>query len=507
VIRKRSICLLLLGLAAAAFAEGDDVWNAGPLFDEFQLTLTLGERTEILGPLFNSQQEPEIRRWGLPPLFSATHNTGTDSTEYDVFYPVMTYDRAGGEFRFQFFQLLSFAGGRHQEENEARRFTIFPFYFQQRSTIPEDNYTAVWPFYGHLKGRLFRSEVEFVAWPFYSKTVRRPSASALPDDPFLDLGSRFLSARRGAITTYNYVYPFFHRRYGDGLEGWQLWPFYGAEQKTITTRTNQWGDLETIGGHDKRFVLWPFFFDETVDIGTENPRHLQALLPFYAALRSPQRDSTSYIWPFGPAITDDRARQYREVDAPWPLVVFAHGEGKNTKRVWPFYSHAANTNLESGFYCWPVYKYNRIHAAPLERDRTRILLFLWSRTTDRNTQTGVARERTDLWPLYTYRRDVEGNTRLQCLAALEPLLTNGKSIERNYSPLWSVWRAERNAQTGAASQSLLWNLYRRESAPGAKKCSLLFGLFQYQSDSQGRRHRLFYVPVGGRRAPTPPGSP
>jgi hypothetical protein len=58
-----------------------------------------------------------------------------------------------------------------------------------------------------------------------------------------------------------------------------------------------------------------------------------------------------------------------------------------------------------------------------------------------------------------------------------------------------LWRSEDNPRTGAASQSLLWNLYRRNTAPASKKCSLLFGLFQYQSGLNMKEMRLFYVPV------------
>jgi len=109
--------------------------------------------------------------------------------------------------------------------------------------------------------------------------------------------------------------------------------------------------------------------------------------------------------------------------------------------------------------------------------------------------------RIDCWPLFTARRDREGNSRLQVLSILEPLLPSNKSIERDYSPLWSIWRAERNAKTGAASQSLLWNLYRRETAPESRKCSLLFGLFKYESNANGSRWRVFYVPFGHDRNP------
>jgi hypothetical protein len=206
------------------------------------------------------------------------------------------------------------------------------------------------------------------------------------------------------------------------------------------------------------------------------------------------RDSTSVPFLFGVTVTDDRAKKYREVGAPWPLVVFRRGETANTSRVWPFYSHATNEFLESDFYLWPLYKYNRVHSDPLDRDRTRILFYLYSDTIERNTETGTFLRRRDCWPLFTHRQDWNGNERLQILALLEPILPNNKSIERNYSPLWSVWRAEKNARTGAQSQSLLWNLYRRETGTNISKTSVLFGLVQHSSTTNGNRWRLFYWP-------------
>ena len=141
-------------------------------------------------------------------------------------------------------------------------------------------------------------------------------------------------------------------------------------------------------------------------------------------------------------------------------------------------------------------------APPLDRRRTRILFFLYSDLVEKNEATGTALQRTDLWPLFTAKRDHNGNERLQLIAPLEPLLPNNKSIERNYSPIWSVWRSEKNAKTGSSSQSFLWNLYRRDTTPETRKCSLLFGIFQYQSGSEGRRLRVFYMPVLKNRKPS-----
>ena len=473
---RRSHCLLLLvclcfaGAGRAADVSGPAAnasVNYGPLLSRFPLTLDAGERMEVLGPLFYREQREADSTVALPPFFSHTANPEADSEERDFLYPVLTYDRFGGESRWQLFQLFSFARGSDQEQNQARRFTIFPFYFQQRSTDEARNYTALFPFYGQLKNRLFKDEIRFTAFPLYARTRKRD------------------------VITDNYVFPFVHVRHGDSLEGWQFWPFYGHEHKGITSKTNGFGEAELIPGHEKSFALWPVFLNQTSGIGTENPQVQHAVLPLFATLRSPNRDSTTALWPFF-TWTDDREKKYREWDFPWPFLVVARGEGKTTTRVFPFFSQAQSTNAQSDFYLWPLYKYNRLHSDPLDRERTRILLFLYSEVREQNTATGKARSRHALWPLFTRRQDFDGNTRLQLLAPIEPLLPNSKSVDRNWSPLWTLWRSERNSARGTASQSLLWNLYRSETTPTTKKNSLLFGLIQYQSDNESKRWRWFY---------------
>lgn len=483
IIRRKSILLWCLGLLLAATAQIHSAPNVGPLFDLFPLALDTGFRTEAIGPLFYQQHKDDGECIvAVPPLFSYTSNTSTESEEFDFIYPLLTYDRFGKEFRWQLFQLLSFSGGQNQDQIQKKRFTIFPIYFQQRSPDPELNYTALAPIYGHLKNRLLRDEIFFVMFPLYSQTRKRD------------------------VVTDNYLYPFFHLRHGNSLRGWQFWPLVGSEHKGITTRTNGFGETETIGGQDKFFALWPIYFNQLAGIGTDNPQKSVAVLPLFNVQRSPLRDSTSVIWPFFNVI-DDRGKKYREWEMPWPFVVFARGEGKTTSRIFPLFSQAHTDTLESDFYLWPLYKYNRLRTGALDRERTRILFFLYSDVNEKNTETKTARHRVDFWPLFTSRRDFNGNARLQLLAPLEPLLPNNKSIERNYSPLWSVWRSEKNPITDATSQSFLWNLYRRERRADDRKCSLLFGLFQYQSNAGGKRLRLLYVPIVNTKKRTEDGSP
>src|SRR5688572_32974786 len=193
--------LALVGLLGRLSAQP----VAGPLFSEFRLTLDLGRRIEVGGPLFYSERRDEVTQWALPPLMSLTADEGVDSREFDLLYPLLTYDRFGAEYRFQIFQVFNFAGGRGPNETNKHRFSLFPFYLQQRSADRTENYTSVLPFYGHLKNRFFRDEVFYVMMPIY------------------------VQSRKRDVVTDNYVFPFFHLRHGDGLTGWQLWPIVGHE--------------------------------------------------------------------------------------------------------------------------------------------------------------------------------------------------------------------------------------------------------------------------------------
>jgi len=459
-------------------AGADDWLHAGLLFDHFSLTLAPGDRTEAVGPFFYDEQRETQHTWAVPPLLSMARDPELELKEFDFLYPLVTYDRYGGQYKLQFFEVFLFAGGPTQRENVRNRFTIFPIYFQQRSTLSNENYTAVVPFYGHLKHRLYHDDIFFVMFPFYSETRKRD------------------------VITDNYVYPFVDTRHGNGMHGWQVWPVVGHDQKVVTTSTNGFGDVKTNGGYDSKFVLWPFYLNDKTGIGTTNPAWQQASLPAYSILRSPNRDSTTILWPFFSRV-DDRENKYREWDLPWPVIVFARGEGKTTSRVLPFYGHSYNTNLESDFYFWPVYKHNHAHFETLDRDRVRIAFFLYDDVIDKNLETGKSRRRTGLWPFYMRQSDFSGNSRLQVLALLEEFTVGSHKIARDWSPVWSVWRSEKNPGTGASSQSLLWNLYRHDDAPEHKRTSLLFGLYQHQSDSGTNRTRLCYIPLGTTRSARP----
>src|ERR1700691_5605979 len=99
----------LLNVCDSSFAEDD--FQAGPLFAQFPLTLDSGHRTEAMGPFFYDQQKGSEKIWAIPPLFSHKTDPAIEFREDDFLYPLLTYEFYGKEYRWQFFQLLSFSGG------------------------------------------------------------------------------------------------------------------------------------------------------------------------------------------------------------------------------------------------------------------------------------------------------------------------------------------------------------------------------------------------------------
>lgn len=460
-------------VASQAARAGEAELLAGPLWQDIGLTLEPGTGEEGFGPLYYRQDREDEVLWAVPPVVSALKSKDGEKGQWFVLPPVFSWRRYGEDTRWQFFQLLNGSRMETIRDPEVRRINLFPFFLYQDAPDQERSYWSLFPIYGTVRNRLYRDEIQYAAFPLW------------------------MTSRKGTMTTHNVLFPFLHLREGPGLRGWQFWPFVGHEHLEPSTRTNLADVVEPVPGHDKTFVLWPIGFHNRTGLGTDNEGRVDAVLPLFYRERTPKKDHTSVGWPFI-SWTEDREQKYHQWNAPWPLVGFARGEGKTLDRVLPLFSVGRTPTLEAQTYLWPLYRRRHLHTESIDRDRRQFAVFLYSDLKERNFDTGKSARRIDAWPFFSWTRDTEGRERLQALSLLDPL-RRGAGLERNWAPLWALWRDEWNPATGAESQSLLWNLYRREARPGVTKGSLLFGLVQYQSDSAGRRWRWLHL--GPRLAP------
>jgi hypothetical protein len=448
----------------------EDPIQAGPVFTEFQTIWESGRKTEILGPLAMWETTADERNWGVYPLMSYQSAPIVEVEELDVLYPLFTWRKQGTESRWQFFQFLNFAGASYQSEDPVVRRTVFPFYFQQQSRSGTNDYIAVLPFYGHARNRMFRDEFDFYMFPLY------------------------LRSRKGELVTKNYVMPFVHTRHGPGWDGWQVWPLFGWERKETGWTTNHLGDRVLSPGGGKVFAMWPLFFNEKLRLGTPQATTNFAVLPFYSRQRGTNLHQTSILWPFF-SRTEDRSKGFVEWGAPWPFIGWADSTNKTARRFFPFYGVAKAPGVESRLVMWPFYTHRKAEDGAMRRDRWRVAFFLYDDVRLQSKTDGRYRRERALWPFFVWKRDLEGRERLQVLELLETLFRNRDSVQRNYSPLWALYRSENNPNTGRSSESLLWNLYRRDVSPTSVRTSSFFGLIQtFRGDDDRRHWRWLWFP-------------
>ena len=109
--------------------------------------------------------------------------------------------------------------------------------------------TRRWAFYGTIKHRLFRDEIFIVMFPLYSETHKE-------------------------TMTRNYLCPIFSLRHGNELEAGNSGRLWVMNTKTLTTKTNGFGDVDIVGGYDKWFYLWPFGLKQLAGVGTDSRAEL-----------------------------------------------------------------------------------------------------------------------------------------------------------------------------------------------------------------------------------------
>jgi len=453
------LALLCLGALPARAAE--PALNLWPLYDDRVDPVEQAHVQSALGPILEWSRgvDQPVESAAFRPLFYRLQDQRQmqDRTEVDILYPLFTYRR---DERDSEFQLLQVFNGRREGPPDARerRLDLFPFYFSGR-TAEGDSYWAVMPFGGRIRDRLSQDEISFVLFPLYARFVRGETATRYTPWPFVSVTD------------------------GPGRSAFRVAPFYGKDTQA--------------GVFERDFVLWPFYLHQRTGLDTDNPEETHAVLPFYVQQRAPKRDSTTVLWPFF-TYTDDRERGFTQWDAPWPLVQIARGERRRITRVLPFFSVEERvlrhefllTELRSRqqIVLFPVYIRTEDAVPGTVTVRDRILWWLYSdqRQTGRDGDT----RRVDAWPFVLYTRDREGAVRFQALALIEALLPGNEWVERNYSPLWSLYTLRRSPE-GAEVHSVLWNLLRHEETPTGRSIDVLGPLLRYREAEARSRLSLF----------------
>ena len=470
------ICLLILFFIGENSSSEEEDFSLGPLFDSDQDKTQQTQEVDALGPFITSKKTETRFEYGFHPLFYLVEDTEKDSTEFDFLYPVATYDRRENDRRFQFFfYLLFYETVQTRSGFVENEFHLFPFIFGKNAEDENDSYFALFPIYGNLKNKFARDEINFLLFPL------------------------FLRTKKDEATNYSFLWPFFGYYTGGGQKGFKFWPLFGYRKKE--------------GSFDEKFALWPVFASKRRVFYGEEIRSL-SVLPFYSVVESDQRSQTTYLWPFFNHLVDKK-KGIERWDVPWPFFNFTRGKEVEETRIFPLYSSEKSEKDEEGFFLWPLYRYDRGTFEDYKRTRNSVLFILYSDIKEEPIiEGGKSGRRIDFWPLFSYKRDREGNLSFNFLSILEPFLSYNEGIERNYSSFWRLYQWKRY-NDGRKTSSFLWNTFKSESGKEGIKINLqpiipifsykdwedeskiyfLGGLFGYKSDHYKKTIKLFYIPI------------
>lgn len=456
--------LPLLGLLLIIHspARGES-WGIWPFFsyyaDEAQREM------EILGPLFTWREGRDGEEWGVRPLLYYTGHPSQELQRWEFLYPLGKYQQREGDHKFY---LIPFSLFRDEvtstspERREENSSIVTAFWGQ---TDEGERYGGVFPFAGRLKDRFGRDEITFYLWPLYSR---------IEDD--------------GEITE-RIVWPFFSLTRGEA-EGLYIWPL--------------WGRRERVGEYARGFVLWPLYTYMDEDLGTDDPVSKRYYLPLYVSVRSQSGGTDMFLPPF---FFHQKGYDppFEKWEIPWPFLTLVRGGGVRETTVLPLFRVRDEERKRRRFFLWPLYKYEWDLMGNEQEEVYRLALINKYRAV-REIETERKAIDANLWPLFDYRRGLDGGVDLYIFPLL-PLHDEG--MTRNIYPLFWVYRHHRSP-TGQTLSDFLWGLYRRRTSPhgsstqlafllriekkgsGDLYLSLLEGLFRYQRiEERGKVGVLF----------------
>lgn len=449
-------CFSLL-LALPARAE-ENVW---PFFVKRSDPSVPAESTEYLGPLV-FQHVNGTRTQGVRPLFMTTR-TG-EVTEGNFIYPFFTWRHEPGYRFFSFFQLVNFRSDTNAEAESDNRFDIWPFYFSRNSTDnPAGNYRAFFPLGGTIKNRFGKERINFVLFPLYGQTLKN-----------------------GKLTT-NAPWPFLSFIGGEGYHGFEFWPLFGRQGRA--------------NDYERQFYLWPLFYKSETHLDDPVPEVKLGALPFYARDTGPGYISETYVWPFFGYADRTIPYQYHERRYFWPLFVQGHGDRREVNRWAPFYTHSNIKGYDKTWYLWPVYRHVQWDDDDngIQQEKNQVLFFFYWSLQQRSLTNPAAApaHKTHLWPLFSSWDNGAGRKQVQALSPFEVFFPNNRVVRQLWTPLFSLYRYERQPELGVR-HSFLWNAvtYRRTNED---KEFHLGPLFSVEADSSRRRIALGSGLIGLQR--------
>lgn len=413
----------------------------------------------------------------LRPFGVQYKSVGEERTESYFLYPF------GRDYREKericwsnFFGLFNY-DWRFSSEKQYREGQFLPFGFFRKGYGLESDYAAVWPLGGTVKNFLGKDRSDWFLWPLWIKTYK------------------------GEQVNYWTPWPFVTVRKGDS-QGFALWPLGGHFYKE--------------NAYDERYAIWPLFYRHQYWQPEESLK--TGFLPLYAYEKTANVKDLSIIWPIW-GHRWEKHPHYEEHRILWPLWVQGRGDTRLINRWAPFHTYSENKAHKSNkeWFLWPFIKQQNWIEQSVAIHQEQFLYFLFWHQEQKNAQTGeFLGNKTHFWPFYSYWNNGKGHEQVQALSPFEVFFPNNKMIREIYTPLFSLYRYEKDGNT--IRQSFLFKLFYEKqdplgqhlkysifleykNKPQEKYFSLLKGLLEYKRIKEEKSFRVFWFTLKKKDRP------
>ena len=389
----------------------DFTLKLGPFFHYWSDSERTGSTLRILGPVIYRKRGVEGGEFALRPLFYWTKNGSKHFLRIEYLYPLGKFQREGGDTKHYFVPLL-LSWDEKGDGGRREKFSSRLLFFRGQ-TEGGERYWGVFPLFGHLVDRFGRDRIRFYLWPIYSDWSEE------------------------GTYTWNILWPILSETRGEGKKAFRVWPLWGYREEEGISRAD--------------FVLWPFFIKSTSYLDTDDPERQLLLFPLYWGIRSRRKRHVTVLWPFFSHTVDERIR-YKRWDMPWPLISVSRGETVRRTWVFPLYYHKETPRDRTRWVLWPLYQRRDDQFGDQKEVVQRFLLLNRIKTVFNRKGEEISKQ-VSIWPFFTYSR--EGDKVSLRLFHLIPL--TGEGLERNWVPLYRVFRYERSPS--GKRWDILWGLY------------------------------------------------
>ncbi len=434
-------------------------------------------------------------------------NEGSDGNRFYASLMPFVYWAYETPRRYEWLSLFGLAHSvDYRHANAVRDYDLlaFPFLYYGDSPEERDRYLLVWPFGGTVKGKLGQDRITAYLFPGFLLFFLYPPAfpptllttailiaSFMP--AYVDYESRDYRA-------WGVFWPLVQRGRSETRDDIRVLPFYAHNYKR-----GSWDGYN-----------WLLLFNyERVFMKNDEQRTF-FFVPFYGRRwsLSGRFGSSTLLWPFFSWGYSAKSGSF-ELNFPWPLVQIQDSMNPRiTKRIFfPLYGSYRYEDRESMFIT-PLYFSMHTRTRNFESAYYVNMLIIWYFTREYRAEASPVYGRSwrffKIWPLFQYERDDRGNMSFNALSLLP--FRDPEGYERLYQPFWTLFEYRR-LQDGEKRLGMLLRLYYQRwgdtflhvKVPflftyGSEndrmtELSFLLSMFSYESDDDGRRVRLFWIPI------------